>query len=168
MVGYQKQPQRSRVAGSSARRARFSFAYTGMAIALLCLIASAHDGLPARAAPVTPAVAGLYGVPSHNRAYRASMIPSPDPIERNGSLTLTVQIRTAVDTPVEGAFLGLESWMPDNESVRVERPRAIVELGRGFYRVEGLHLDSPGWWNLKLQISAAGNTDSLAFNVVLP
>jgi hypothetical protein len=57
--------------------------------------------------------------------------------------------------------------MPDDETMSVARPRAIAEIGAGFYRVEGLRFDSRGWWNLKLQISAEGMTDSLAFNVVL-
>jgi hypothetical protein len=168
MRGYQEQPQHQRPTGrSTRRRVQFSFAATGVAIALLCLIASANDGFTARTAPVTPAVALLSDVPSHNRAYRASMIPSPDLIERNRSLTLTVEVRTAADAPVEGASLALETWRPDDENVRIQRPRAIAELGRGFYRVEGLRFDSRGWWNLRLQISAAGLTDSLAFNVVL-
>lgn len=168
MRGYQEQAQQQRPADRSTRRGvQFSFAVIGAAIALVGLIASADDGFTARSAPVTPAAALLSDIPSHNRAYRASMIPSPDPIERNRSLTLTVEIRTAANAPVEGASLALESWMPDDDNVSVGRPRAIAELGDGFYRVEGLRFDSRGWWNLRLQISAAGMTDSLAFNVVL-
>ena len=167
MVAYQRQAQRQRVAGRNARRVQFSFASTAVAIALLGLIASATEGFTARAVPLTPAVALLSDVPSHNRVYRASMIPSPDPIERNRLVTWTVEIRTAADAPVEGASLALESWMPDDENVPSRRPRAIADLGGGFYRVEGLRFDSRGWWNLRLQISAAGMTDSLAFNVVL-
>ena len=95
------------------------------------------------------------------------MITSSDPIELARPLTLTVEVRTAADAPVEGALLALESWMPDNENVSVARPRAIAELGRGFYRVEGIRFDSRGWWNVRLRISTPGVTDSLAFNLVL-
>ena len=168
MLGYEKQAQGRRVAKRSrGRRAQFSFMATGAAIALSWLVASADDGFTARAAPVTPSVALLSDIPSHNRVYRASMTPSPDPIELNRSLTLTVEIRTAADAPVDGALLALESWMPDNESASVVRPRAIASLGGGLYRIEGLHFDVRGWWNLRLQIAAAGMTDSLAFNLVL-
>ena len=168
MPRYSKHAQRQRTPHrSTRRRSQFSFTITGTAIALLCLIASANDGFTARAASVAPALAVLSDVPSHNRVYRASMIPSPDPIERNRSLTWTVEVRTGADTPVEGALLMLESWMPDDRTVSVARPSAIADVGGGFYRIEGLRLDSPGWWNLRLQISAAGTTDSLAFNLVL-
>jgi hypothetical protein len=78
-----------------------------------------------------------------------------------------VEIRTAANAPVEGALLALESWMPDDETMSVAHPRGIAELGRGVYRVDGLRFDSRGWWNLRLRISAAGVTDSLAFNVDL-
>ena len=150
-----------------AYRARFSLAATGAAIALLCLIATADDGFTARAAWVTPVAASVSDIPSHSRAYRASMITSSDPIELARLLTLTVEVRTATDAPVEGASLALESWMPDDENVSVARPRAIAELGRGFYRVEGIRFDSRGWWNVRLRISTADVTDSLAFNLVL-
>jgi hypothetical protein len=133
----------------------------------LCLIASADDGFPARAAWVTPVAARLSDIPSHNRVYRASLITSADPIELSRPLTVTVEIRTAANAPVEGALLALESWMPDDETMRVAHPRGIAELGRGVYRVDGLRFDSRGWWNLRLRISAAGVTDSLAFNVDL-
>ena len=168
MVGYQAQAQRQRVSsGNTRQRAQFSFAAAGAVIALLGVIGSAGDGFTARAASVTPTVALLSDIPSHNRAYRASMIPLPDPLERNRSLTWTIEIRTLADAPVEGASLALESWMPDDETVSAVRPRAIAELGGGFYRVEGLRFDSHGWWNLRLQISAAGMTDSLAFNMIV-
>lgn len=168
MVAYQAQTQRQRIAsGGKPGRPRTWFAATVAVIALLCLIASAEDGFTARAAPATPAVALISDVPSHNGAYQASMIPSPDPIERNRSLTLTVEIRTAAKGPVEGASLALEGWMPADENAKVARPRAISELGRGFYRVEGLRFDSPGWWNVRLQVSVANMTDSLAFNFIV-
>jgi hypothetical protein len=55
--------------------------------------------------------------------------------------------------------------MPDADGI-TRYPRVTQALGRGRYRVEGLRIDRAGWWNIKLQISAAGTTDSLAFNLV--
>jgi hypothetical protein len=168
MLAYQAQPQRRRVADSSrVRRAQFSLAATAVAIALLCLIFSAEYGFPARAAWVTPVAASLSDIPSHNGVYRASIIGSPNLMELGRPVALTVEIRTVADAPVEGALLELESRMPDDESVSVARSPAIQEIGGGLYRVEGLRFHSRGWWNLKLQISTRGMTDSLAFNLVL-
>jgi hypothetical protein len=114
-----------------------------------------------------PPLALLTDVPSHNGAYRASMTPSSGAIRGNYSLTWTLDIRTAAGAPVESASLALEGWMPDNETAGVIRPRTPAGLGDGRYRVEGLRFDSRGWWNVRLRISAAGVTDSLAFNLVL-
>lgn len=168
MVAYQASTQRKRVADTSALRRRVvSLIVTGVVIALFGLFASAEDGFTARAGWVTPVAASLSDIPSHNGSYRASIIGLPEPIELGRSLALTVEIRTAADAPVEGAVLALESWMPDDETVSVARSGAIQEVGGGLYRVEGLRFASRGWWNLRVQISTARLTDSLAFNVVL-
>ena len=168
MLGSQTRTQwKSASRRSPRRRMQLSVVATGAAIASLWLIASADDGAAARSVPVIPSVAMLSDVPSHNRVYRASMVPSPDRIERNRPLTWTVEVRTAAGASVERATLSLESWMPDDESARVARPRATEELGGGRYRVGGIRFDHGGWWNVRLQISAAGVTDSLAFNLVL-
>ena len=167
MVAYRASTHRKRVAETSTRRRVVSLIVTGVAVALLCLFASAEDGFTARAGWVTPVAASSSDIPSHNGSYRASIIALPETVELGRSLALTVAIRTAADSPVEGAVLALESWMPDDETVRVARSAAIQEVGGGLYRVEGLRFASRGWWNLRLRISRAGLTDSLAFNVVL-
>ena len=168
MLGSQTQTQWKGASRSGTRRRmQLSVVAAGVAIASLWLVASADDGAAARSVPVVPSVAMLYHVQSHNRVYRASMVPLPGPIERNRPLTWTVEVRTAAGASVQGATLALESWMPDDESVSVARPRATAELGGGRYRVEGIRFDRRGWWNVRLQISAAGVTDSLAFNLVL-
>lgn len=168
MLGTQTEAQRKGARrGSARRRVQHSVVAAGAAIASLWLIASAEDGAAARTVPTTPSVSMLYDVPSHNQVYRASMVPLPDPIEWNRPLSWTIDVRTAAGAPVEGATLALESWMPDDERVSVARPRATAELGGGRYRVEGIRFDRRGWWNLRLQISAGGVTDSLAFNLVL-
>src|SRR5215217_1972992 len=100
----------------------------------------------------------LTNIPSHNGVYRASMIASA-----NGPWTIEVQ--TATGMPVPSASLALDGWMPDEERGIAMRPR-VTELAHGRYRVDGLRLDRHGWWNVKLAISAAAGTDSLAFNLV--
>lgn len=168
MIGYQARTERTRPFDRTTRqRMKVSLVTTSVAIAALLLIASADDGFPARRASLTPVVATFSNVPSHNGAYRASMIPSPHAIEPNIPLVWTVEIRTAAGLPVEGASLALESWMPDDESVSVTRPRTTAELGGGRYRVAGLRFGGRGWWNVRLRVSGAGVTDSLAFNLVL-
>jgi len=100
----------------------------------------------------------LSNIPSHNGVYRASMIAS-------ANSRWTIEIQTASGTRISRASLALESWMPDDERVATTHPR-VTELAEGRYRVDGLRLDRPGWWNVRLAISAASGTDSLAFNLV--
>ncbi|HUQ80738.1 MAG TPA: FixH family protein [Gemmatimonadaceae bacterium] len=139
----------------------------GIATLVASLIASAgrHDAVPtARSARAV--FSRLSGIPSHNGAYRASLVRSMPTARSFSSATWTVDVRTANDTPVEGATLALERWMPDDSLVLATHPRVTANLGGGRYRIEGLVLDRRGWWNVKLQISAATGTDSLAFNLV--
>jgi hypothetical protein len=100
----------------------------------------------------------LSNVPSHNGVYRASMTASTNS-------QWTIEIETASGTRVPNASLALESWMPDEERFVAVHPR-VSELAEGRYRVDGLRLDRPGWWNVKLAISTASGIDSLAFNLV--
>jgi hypothetical protein len=149
----------------------------GVAVASLWLVASAEDGSAARGAPLATAappataapavVARLADISSHDGLYRATMVLPPGPIGRDRPLASTLEVRTARGAPVEGAALALESWMPDDTTVVAPRPRATAELGGGRYRIEGLRFDREGWWNVRLRISGAAGTDSLAFNLVL-
>lgn len=137
------------------------------AVAALRVGVRAADGSAARGSAAPAPVLMLSDIPSHNRTYRASMIPSPGTIERNRPHVWTLVVRTAAGAPVEGAALALESWMPDDDRVAATRPRATAYLGHGRYRIEGLRFDRRGWWNVRLRISAASGTDSLAFNLIL-
>ena len=61
----------------------------------------------------------------------------------------------------------MDAWMPERESAAHAMPTAAEYSGGGGYRVTPVALDRPGWWNIRLQITAAGRTDSLAFNVIV-
>ena len=139
----------------------------GIAVMVVALVAGAGRREVAPAASPTRAVfSRLSAIPSHNGAYRASLVPSAHTAGSFSSATWTVEVRTANDAPVEGAALSVESWMPDDNLVPATRPRVTESLGGGQYRVEGLELGRRGWWNVRLQISARYGTDSLAFNLV--
>jgi hypothetical protein len=110
-------------------------------------------------------VAQINNVPSHNRHYRASLRPE---------LTQAGQIadwRMLIETPdgkvTASPTLVMQSWMPDAPRVVGDQPRAL-NLGDGVFRVDGLRFDRAGWWNLRVRISDAGVTDSLAFNLIVP
>ena len=114
----------------------------------------------------TAAFSRLSAIPSHNGFYRASLVEPSEPARPFGSRVWTVEVQTATGSPVEGATLALESWMPDETQVLATHPRVTGYLGAGRYRIDGLRFDRHGWWNVRLQVAAAGGTDSLAFNLV--
>jgi YtkA-like protein len=137
------------------------------AVAVAAMIASAGDTAATRAARTTTAAfSRLSDIPSHNGAYRASLVPSSDPAGRLDSTAWTVEVQTATGAPVKDATLALESWTPDDDGAPATRARVTRYVGDGRYEVEGLRLDRRGWWNVRLQISRPGATDSLAFNLV--
>ena len=104
--------------------------------------------------------AQLENVPSHNGRFHASLLPSRD-------ATWNLQVEKSDGEAISGASLVMQAWMPELASENEYQPRVIAEA-EGAYRVEGLRFDRSGWWNMKLAISHAGVTDSLAFNVIVP
>jgi hypothetical protein len=138
-----------------------------LAFAFAWVVSVAKDSFAAPRSSATASIARVSDIPSHNRAYRSSLMPAASPIGSNSPTTWIVDVRTAFGAPVEEAVLSLESRMPDDASVELIRPQVTAALGGGRYRVEGLHFVRGGWYNVKLRISAGNVTDSLAFNLVL-
>lgn len=104
--------------------------------------------------------AQLTNVPSHNRLYRASL-------DLTGDSVWIVRVQSAAGAPVRNARLAMDAWMPEQESVAQTTPTASETSSAGAYRVRPLALDRAGWWNVRVQISAGRQRDSLAFNVAL-
>ena len=156
-----------------ARPAQWTFdiSATMVAMAVVVTVASLitipSDRASAHSTRATMAeFSRLADVPSHNGAYRASLVPSSDAAGQLESRVWTIAVETAIGAPVVDATLALEIWMPDDDAVHATRLRVTGYLGDGRYRVEGVRFDRRGWWNVRLQIAAPGGTDSLAFNLV--
>jgi hypothetical protein len=104
--------------------------------------------------------ARLADIPSHNRLYVASLDLTSDSV-------WFLRLRSASGAPIPNARLTIDGWMPEQERVAHSAPTATQYASDGDYRVTPLALDRPGWWNVSVQISAAGRADSLAFNLIL-
>jgi hypothetical protein len=132
-----------------------------LAVLALTLTATTWPRPRPRTATVKRMVAArLTDIPSHNRVYRASLDLTSDSV-------WTLRVRSASDAPVPNASVSMEAWMPEQGGVAHAKPAAIEYAGAGTYRVSPLTFDRSGWWNIKMQLSAAGRTDSLAFNLIL-
>lgn len=104
--------------------------------------------------------ARLTDVPSHNRLFRGSLVLTSDSV-------WVLRLRSASGAPVRTARVAMEAWMPEEDGAGRAAPGALDYTGAGDYRLRPIALDRPGWWNVRVQIAAAGRTDSLAFNVIL-
>jgi len=81
--------------------------------------------------------------------------------------TWQVKLTTRDGTPVSGARLLFNGGMPQHGHGFPTRPRVTRELSPGVYALEGVKFSMTGWWDMRLGIQAAGNTDTAVFNVVL-
>lgn len=104
--------------------------------------------------------ARLTEIPSHNRRYVASLDLTSDSV-------WFLRLRSASGVPIPNARLAIKAWMPEQKRVAKSASTATEYSSAGSYRVTPLALDRSGWWNISVQISAAGGADSLAFNVIL-
>ena len=146
-----------------------SLAVCGALFTVACLSMTGRHGAGRCHEPmvaVKPTLTRLANIPSHNRVYRASLLPTAGAVLLHRDLRWPVEVRTAAGQFVEGAALDVECWMPDEPTVPTVRPRAVAVTGGG-YRIEGLRFDRRGWWNVRLRINSPAGTDSLAFNIVL-
>jgi hypothetical protein len=128
-----------------------------MVAAIVTAVAIAASAESTTAAPVR--LGGLSDIPSHNGLYRASMMA-------RSRHDWAVQVRTAAGVPVDGAVLSLEASMPGDATVSPVFPTTVEERDSGEYTVDGMQLERQGWWNIRVTVSSASGTDSLAFNLI--
>jgi len=90
---------------------------------------------------------------------------TPTPVSKLHSWTLHVE--TADGKPVDGAEIKVDGDMPQHGHGMPTRPVVTQALGNGDYRVEGMKFQMGGWWQIYLDISAAGKQDKATFNLKL-
>ena len=78
-----------------------------------------------------------------------------------------VHLSTADGSPVSNARIGLDGGMPQHGHGFPTRPRVTRETAPGVYALEGMKFSMTGWWDMRLQIQAAGVSDTAVFNVVV-
>jgi hypothetical protein len=104
--------------------------------------------------------------PSHDELYRGAVVSTSDGIGLRRPSDWVVQVAGRDGTPVEGAAIRAALWHVDEQSAP-QRIEVTTVDAAGHYHLAGVHLDRGGWWNVKLSITAAQGTDSLAFNVII-
>lgn len=129
-------------------------------VALALTVTATTWPRPRVALPQRIVNARLTDVPSHNRLYRATLDLTSDSV-------WTLQLSSNSGEPIPNAAVAMDAWMPEQGRVAHVTPLATEDSLAGSYHVRPAPLDRQGWWNISVQIAAAGRTDSLAFNVIL-
>jgi hypothetical protein len=104
---------------------------------------------------------------TENGAYHVSFKSDLDPITINQIHTWVLHIESADGQPVEGATILVDGGMPEHGHGLPTAPQVTQDLGNGDYLVEGLKFQMGGWWEVKFNITANGNTDNVTFNIML-
>ena len=99
--------------------------------------------------------------------YVGTLEPSASPIPVGPIQTWTIAVAMPDGQPLEHAKLSIDGGMPQHGHGLPTEPQVTEDLGGGRYRVEGLKFNMPGWWTIKLSVSADAGTDSATFNLSL-
>ena len=89
----------------------------------------------------------------------------PVPIGRLHAWTL--HVARADGTPVTDATIAVDGDMPEHLHGLPTRPRITRHLGNGDYLLEGVKFQMGGWWVMDFDITAAGRTERVRFNLQL-
>ncbi len=79
----------------------------------------------------------------------------------------TLRLATPDGSPVSHAHIAITGGMPQHGHGLPTQPRVTAEPLPGTYVIDGMKFSMTGWWNLGLDIDAAGVQDRAVFNVVL-
>lgn len=97
--------------------------------------------------------------------YPIAVNSSPLPLNQIHSWT--IHIETADGQPVEGAEILVDGGMPQHGHGLPTQPEVTEDLGNGDYRVEGMKFQMLGFWEVKFNINADGQSDNVTFNLIL-
>ena len=143
-------------------------------IALLAAVAgltfsyAAVTGTAAMARTELPA--GLDRSPvrlTQNGSFRVTIASAEQPVPLHKIHQWSVQVTDQGGHPVTGATFKISGGMPQHGHGLPTAPTAHPAGSDGAYVINGVKFSMNGWWELKLQISAGGVTDSVTFNIVL-
>jgi len=104
---------------------------------------------------------------SKNGLFRVRLGSTVDPIPLNQIHIWTLSLTDSTGKPVSGASIQFDGGMPEHGHGLPTAPRVEPGPGPGEYVVRGVKFSMTGWWELRLAISANGQTDNATFNLVL-
>jgi hypothetical protein len=105
---------------------------------------------------------------TEDELFQVTISSNLDPLSLNEIHSWTVHVETAGGEAVENAEIAVDGGMPDHNHGFPTAPEITEEIGGGEYLLEGVKFSMAGWWELKLDITAGEQSDSVTFNIILP
>lgn len=104
---------------------------------------------------------------TQNGSFRVTIASTEQPVPLHKIHQWSVHLEDQAGRPIRGATFKISGGMPQHGHGLPTAPTAQAAGSDGAYVIKGMKFSMDGWWELKLQISAAGVTDSVTFNIVL-
>lgn len=99
--------------------------------------------------------------------YRVSWSSDPATPPLNQIHNWTIHVETADGQAVDNAEISVDGGMPDMGHGLPTSPQVTQNLGNGDYLVEGIKFQMLGWWDVRFNINANGQSDNITFNLIL-
>lgn len=78
-----------------------------------------------------------------------------------------IRLADASGVPMTHARITVDGGMPQHGHGLPTQPRVTHETSPGTYLMEGMKFSMSGWWEIRLQIDAAGMSDKVTFNTII-
>ena len=104
---------------------------------------------------------------SDNGLFSVSWTSDPSSPPLNQIHTWTIHVETADGKPVEDAKITVDGGMPQHGHGLPTSPQVTQNLGNGDYLVEGMKFQMLGRWEVRFNITAGVQNDTITFNLTL-
>ncbi len=104
---------------------------------------------------------------TENGLFTVSAVSRLDPVVINETHAWTLHIESDDGSPVTDAEIAIDGGMPEHNHGFPTAPRVTENLGEGDYLLEGMRFNMGGVWELTLEISSGGQSDTVTFEFEL-
>jgi hypothetical protein len=103
---------------------------------------------------------------SNAGTYRVTWQSKPDPVPLNATFELEVEVVDVAGGDVAALELAADAAMPDHSHGMNTQPR-VTRLGPGRFRVEGMLMHMPGYWELYFDLARGPLRERAQFPIEL-
>ena len=104
---------------------------------------------------------------SESGLFTVSAISRLDPVVINVTHAWTIHIETPEGIPISDAEILVDGGMPDHAHSFPTAPQVTENLGEGDYLLEGVRFNMAGVWEMTLEITSGGKSDTVSFEFEL-